>query len=263
MPKQPSTWTDARIRAELRRFLRGRAEWPPYREFQRAGLKSLRDQVTARGGARRWAKAMGVRYVEHRPGYAPVWTEDRIRRDLSEYLADKDEWPSRLQFERDGRTALRNAVNRAGGPDRWASEFGLSRGTRLSGVRRGWTHEAIETELKPLIAGEAVWPSRRDFQDAGLSSMLTSIYRHEGPEYWARRMGVTRRAGFGRPRRAYWTPERIRMELERFCAGRELWPTEREFIAAGQRALYGAASRNGGISYWAGELGLRRRRIRS
>jgi hypothetical protein len=206
---------------------------------------------------------MGVRYVEHRPGYAPIWTEEHIRRELGKYLARRDQWPSRAQFERDGRTALRNAVNRTGGPDRWAAEFGLRRSNRLSGVRRGWTHAAIEAELKTLVAGRMTWPSRREFQQAGLYSMLTSIYRHEGPAYWAKRLGATRRTGFGSPRQAFWTSERIREQLKRFCAGRDVWPSEREFVDAGQRALYSAASRNGGIPYWARELGLPRRRVRA
>jgi hypothetical protein len=60
-----------------------------------------------------------------------------------------------------------------------------------------------------------------------------------------------------------WTEERIRGELERFCAGRDAWPTEREFIEAGQRRLYGAASRNGGVAWWAEQLGLAYRRSRT
>lgn len=93
--------------------------------------------------------------------------------------------------------------------------------------------------------------------------MLTSIYEHEGPAYWAARLGVERRAGSGRPRRAEWTEERIQRELERFCDGCEVWPTEREFIEGGQRPLYSAASRNGGIARWADQLGLVRRRPRA
>jgi hypothetical protein len=256
-------WTDDRIRRELRRFLTGRTDWPTYRDFQRAGLKSLRDNVTRRGGVRRWADEMGVTYVEHRPGYAPIWTEERVRRDLRAYLAGRDEWPSRTQFENDGLTALRNAVNRTGGVDRWAREFGLRRRNRCSGIRRAWTEELIEIELRKLIGNGKTWPSTQEFERAGLYSMLTSIYRHEGPTYWAKRMGVQQRAGFGKPRRTIWTEERIRKELDRFCAKRDLWPTEREFIDAGQRSLYSAASRAGGIPYWADRLGLPRRRVRS
>lgn len=255
-------WTEDRVREELRRFLKDRTEWPSYRDFQRAGHKALRDNVTRHGGARRWAKEMRVRYVERRPGYAPIWTEGRIRGDLRDYLAGREEWPSREQFERDGRTALRNATNRMGGLDRWAAEFGLPRKDRRCGIRRGWTDEATYTELRKLIGDTARWPSRREFEAAGLYSMLTSIYRREGPDFWARRMGVKQRPTSGKPRAKSWTEDRIRLELGRFCAGRELWPTEREFVEAGKRALYSAASRNGGVARWATELGLTRRRIR-
>jgi hypothetical protein len=261
-PRKPPVWIENRVREELGRFLRNESEWPSYREFQRAGRKVLRDNVTRYGGARWWAQQMGVRYVERRPGYPPVWTEQRIRRDLSDYLSGRGQWPSRGQFERDGRTALRNAINRTGGPDRWAAEFGVARTDRLSGVRRGWTQEAIEAELRKLIGRDTVWPSRREFEQAGLYSMLISIYRHEGPGFWAERMGVERRPSVAKGRAKSWTEDRIRSELEPFCAERQVWPTEREFIDSGKHALYAAASRNGGVARWAAELGLPRRHIR-
>jgi hypothetical protein len=256
-------WADDRIREQLRAFLAGRAEWPTYREFQRAGLRTLRDNITRRGGAQRWADELGVPYARHPPGYAPIWTEARIREDLSGYLAGRRVWPSRDEFERDGHTALRNAINRTGGPDRWAAEFGLKRDTRLSGIRRGWTPALIETELRRLIGDRTTWPSSPEFERAGLFSMLTAIYRHEGPAYWAGRMNVHYHAAPVSSRGRVWPKERIRRKLEAFCAGWARWPTEREFAAAGRGTLYRAASRIGGIPYWAGQLGLPRGRPRS
>jgi len=261
--RRGSGWTDERIRKELRPFLADRTEWPTYREFERGGLKALRDAVTRAGGARRWARKMGVRFVRHPPGYAPIWTEDRIRHDLIEYLAGRSVWPSRAEFEQDGLTHLRNAVNRTGGPDRWAAEFGLPRQNRLSGIRRGWTREAIEATLRDFIGESDMWPTRRDFEQAGLSGLLSAIYTSEGPDYWARRFKVRRHRGASPSRRAIWTEQRIRQDLEAFCAGREVWPTEREFVEADRGLLYRAASRTGGIGYWADQLGLPRRRPRA
>lgn len=242
--------------------MKGRNEWPTYREFQRAGLKTLRDNITHTGGARHWAAQLGVPYVEHRPGYAPVWTQQRIREKLRNYLSGHRQWPSREQFERDGQKLLRDAVNRTGGPDRWASEFRLPRQNRLSGTRRGWPAAIVEARLKALIADRTVWPSPSEFRAAGLASMLTSIYAHEGRAYWAKRMGVKLELGSARRREGFWTEDRIREELRSFCAGQEVWPSEREFIAADRRRLYAAASRNGGIAHWAAELGLPRQRRR-
>ena len=255
-------WSDERIRDELHRFLADRFEWPTYREFQRNGFRQLRDAVTRAGGAERWAQELGLRFVRHPPGYTPVWTEERIRNDLQSYLTRRSIWPSREEFERDGLTALRNAVNRTGGADRWASEFGLPRQNRLSGVRRGWTTDLIEAELSELIGDSPMWPTRREFDRAGLAGLASAIYLREGPDYWARRFDVQRRRGDS-PRPRYWTEERIRQELKHFCAGRTVWPTEREFLGAGLGRLYRAASRAGGIAYWADQLGLPRGRIRA
>lgn len=172
-------------------------------------------------------------------------------------------WPSRAEFERDGLTALRNAVNRTGGPDRWAAEFGLPRQNRQSSIRRGWTPDAIEATLTELIGESNMWPTRREFEQAGLSGLLSAIYAGEGPDYWARHFKVRRHRGASPGRRAIWTEQRIWQDLEAFCAGREVWPTEREFVDAGKRNLYSAASRKGGIGYWADQVGLPRRRPRA
>jgi hypothetical protein len=190
-----------------------------------------------------------------------VWTDERIYRDLQSYLNGRRVWPSREEFERDGLTSLRNAINRTGGPDRWAREFGLPRQNRLSGIRRGWTTDLIEGELTELIGDSPTWPTRREFNAAGLARLLSAIYAREGPDYWARQFNVQRRRGDSR-RPRHWTDERIRQELEQFCVGRAVWPAEREFLNAGLGSLYRAASRSGGIPHWADVLGLPRQRVR-
>jgi hypothetical protein len=58
--------------------------------------------------------------------------------------------------------------------------------------------------------------------------------------------------------RRRWTNERIRSALQEFCAERETWPSAREFKDAGRHDLYVAASRYGGVAFWAKELGFER-----
>jgi hypothetical protein len=61
----------------------------------------------------------------------------------------------------------------------------------------------------------------------------------------------------GRPQgQRHWTNERIHAALMDFCAGRESWPSASEFKADGRSDLYVAASRYGGIGFWATKLGF-------
>lgn len=62
----------------------------------------------------------------------------------------------------------------------------------------------------------------------------------------------------GESGRRRWTDERIRTELASFCADRTTWPSAGEFKAAGRSDLYVAASRYGGIGFWAAELAFPR-----
>jgi hypothetical protein len=253
-------WTEARIRNELQVFLQGATQWPSYRDFQRAGRQKLRDEVTRSGGARLWAKRLKLPYPERKPGYATRWTEERVRRDLEEFLRGWKQWPSRLEFEAADRKALRDAVRRLGGPERWAAEFGLPLQNLKFGSKRAWTDARIEAALRELLDGRATWPTPREFERSGSFGLAAAVFHRRGTIYWARFFGLEPppRAGMSRPR--IWTDEHIRAELEKFCQGRTTWPTEREFLDSGESALYNAACRYGGARRWADQLGLVRRR---
>jgi hypothetical protein len=77
------------------------------------------------------------------------------------------------------------------------------------------------------------------------------------------RVGGGRSTRYKRPPRSqssqrHWTNERIRAALADFCANRTTWPTAGDFKAGGHTDLYVAASRYGGIGFWASELGFSR-----
>jgi hypothetical protein len=253
-------WTDERIRRELQEFLQGATEWPSYRDFQRARRNKLRDEVTRAGGARLSAERLGLPYPERKPGYAPIWTEERVRADLAEFLRGWEHWPSRLEFEAAGRKPLRDAVRRLGGPERWAAEFRLPLLDLKFGSKRAWTEERIEAELRRVLDGRDTWPTRRELERVGRFGLATAVAQGGGTAYWASRFGFEPLPPSRVIRPRLWTDERIRAELEDFCRGRTTWPTEREFLEAGKSRLYTAACHYGGAPHWAAQLGLVRTR---
>jgi len=145
------SWTDEEIHAELRRFLGGRRVWPSYAEFVAADRRALCEAITRQHGARAWAALVGVDWVERRPGYAPRWTIQRVRAELEPFLANRAVWPSRAEFEAAGLKTLREAVNRLGGVELWAANFGLRRPDQRSGSHRVWDNERLEQAMGPLV----------------------------------------------------------------------------------------------------------------
>jgi hypothetical protein len=238
------------LHEELEEFLADYEEWPSYREFQRRGRKTLRDRVTQEGGARYWARKLDLPYIERSPGYAPIWTDERIRADLARFLRGRKLWPSRIEFEEADRKPLRDAIARTGGPPRWAEEFGLPLPDERRGSRRVWTEERIEGELREFTNGRNDWPSKAEFAAAGRGNLLAAVYAWGGADRWAARLDLERpRTPPRRPPK--WTDQRIRQELAEFCGRRGRWPPYNEFVRSGKKTLYEAASRRGGVRRWA------------
>ena len=87
------------------------------------------------------------------------WSEEKVARDLENFLACAEEWPSYRDFVRAGRKQLYEQARRRGGVQRWADELGVllirrSPGQRLSEAE---IHQALRTLLRQHKP--ARWPS--------------------------------------------------------------------------------------------------------
>jgi hypothetical protein len=261
-------WTDERIASELAAFLAGRRDWPRHVEFVEADRKRLYQAILRHGGTRRWAKRMGAARVKRHGGSGRVWTDERIERELAEFLDGSDVWPTASDFVAAGKSTLLGAVRRHGGVARWAKRLAIKRPARRNGrSRRGtkrartaqgrWDDSRIEAAIAPLVVKLGRWPTKSEFQRAGLGSALAAVYDHGGGDTWRARLGVAAKPFDGPlPDRRRWDEGRVDVELRAFCRGRTAWPTYTEFRESGRGALYGAVCRHGGLDYWRGRVGL-------
>jgi hypothetical protein len=135
-------------------------------------------------------------------------------------------------------------------------------------------HRAGRNDLKPAQRAALAALDDRSAEQLtrGQYEQLTGVSRSQAAYDLAELVeaGFVERVGSGRatryrlPRRSqpsqrHWTNERIRAALAEFCADRTAWPSAGEFKAAGHGDLYVAASRYGGIGFWASELGFFRK----
>ena len=99
------------------------------------------------------------------------------------------------------------------------------------------------------LAGVSRSQAAYDLAELVDSGILERVGNGRATRYRLAREGGTQRQ---------WTNERIRSELEAFCADRATWPSPTDFKTAGRGDLYVAASRYGGIAHWAEALGFSR-----
>jgi hypothetical protein len=109
-----------------------------------------------------------------------------------------------------------------------------------------------------FLAGRTEWPRYREFIESGRKGLYNAVLTRGGTHAWSKRMGVkwVKRHG-GSPA---WTEEYVRERLGGFLEGRDVWPTDTEFIAAGEARLIRAVRRLGGAQRWADEFTLSRSR---
>jgi DNA-binding transcriptional ArsR family regulator len=100
-----------------------------------------------------------------------------------------------------------------------------------------------------LLAGVSRSQAAYDLAELVEAGILERIGKGRATRYRLAREGGAQR---------HWTNDRIRAELEAFCADRTIWPSAAEFKGAGRGDLYVAASRYGGIAHWAELLGYSR-----
>lgn len=202
------------------------------------------------------------------------WDDDSIREALSGFLQGKTRWPTYDEFIDAGLKGMRDVLPRFGGPERWSREMGLAEGPRPWGGVVRWTDEAIRSALTQFLQGRTVWPTHREFRQAGLGGLYSKLLQEETLERWAGEIGIdppslrrprARRRRVPRPRpvepgappNRRWTDERITKALAAFLKDREEWPSYSEFVAAHRKRLYQAVLNHGGTHYWAQRMHVR------
>jgi len=176
------------------------------------------------------------------------WPERELTAGLTKFLANRMVWPDFESFAQAGQAQLHAQAMLWGGVYHWAPRFELEiprGGARLNS-------SLLEGALAPFLEGRAQWPSRREFEDAGLAKVRAAVRAQGGTAHWAKRFGLT-----WRENKRKWTMERIERELIAFTRGRTTFPTETDFVHRGRRDLHAAMRVHGGYRWWAERLELR------
>jgi hypothetical protein len=178
-------WSEDSIRRELEAFLPGFETFPQYPVFRATGRRGLWQAMAKRGGPERFAAEYGLPYTRNDRRLSDAEIRTRLRAALRG--SNLPCWPSRQWLSERGGHELVAAIDHSGGPARWASALGLPV-RHLRG--QPWTPDFVAAAVEPLLAGRSTWPSRLDFERAGLSGLWSAIHHGEGHAALADRYGM-------------------------------------------------------------------------
>ncbi len=173
----------SRLERELRAFTADHREWPTYLEFARAGKARLYAQAMDCGGLHFWAAKLDLRA----PQNFVRWTPEAVESALRLFLAGRETWASKEEFEAAGLMPLYYAADKHGGFAHWAERFGLY---YRKGHRYLWPPARMERELRRLAKGGS-FPTCAQMREAGLNSLYLAVRREGGAAKWADRLGLT------------------------------------------------------------------------
>ena len=122
---------------------------------------------------------------ERSRGRPPTWTDAQIERELSSVIRKIGHWPTGRELRERGRTDLLGAIHRRGGLRVWARRLGYE--PNRGPGERYWTDKRIRETLRPFLKDRAVsFPTRREFEEAGLSSLWQVLQDRGDLGRWAR-----------------------------------------------------------------------------
>jgi DNA invertase Pin-like site-specific DNA recombinase len=170
------------------------------------------------------------------------WPASRLESELRGFVAGREVWPYYCEFAEAGKSQLFAQALAYGGPCYWGHRLGV----RVPPFCVQWDRRRVRAALVPLLRGRSRWPGEKGFREAGMLPVYHAARTHGGIAYWAAQFGCSPR----KARTSKWSEERIARELAEFTAGRDRFPTKSEFESAGQRPLYEAICRNGGVAGW-------------
>lgn len=123
---------------------------------------------------------------------------ERIHRELIEFTAGRDTWPTRQEFLAAGRSELWEALRRHGGREYWDERMPLQR--RSQQYRRGLTPQEAVAQAHEVIALTGTLPSAPRLRAMGYPKLSTFVMGAGGvqrflaahPELRAEGTGETR-----------------------------------------------------------------------
>ncbi|WP_028060976.1 recombinase family protein [Candidatus Solirubrobacter pratensis] len=197
------------------------------------------------------------RGVRRRPGTgtrpAHRWSNDRLERELRDFLSGRPHWPAPDVFICAGRGELLQQARLRARDEWWAFHFRLPM-QEPPRPPRPWTDERILNELTAYLDGKPQWPTIPEFRAAGKHALRWRVGQTGGLKRWAPLFPEV-----ACPQLHRWNDDEIRRQLVEFCNDRARFPTQAEFSAAGRSGLLHVLGRRG-ASWWANQLSLPRAR---
>jgi site-specific DNA recombinase len=179
---------------------------------------------------------------------ARPWSERRLEKELARFLEDLERWPEYLVFAREGQARLHAQMMACGGPYYWGARLGVE-------VPEGfvrWSDAKVGAALKPLLRRRQSWPSKAEFEAAGMGVVHGALGQHGGGAHWAEHFGIP----YERRANDRWSKDGIERRFRQRFGGFSHLPMRKEFDAAGEHGLYMAMRGHGGLEYWAERLGV-------
>jgi hypothetical protein len=133
---------------------------------------------------------MWLNMAVHRSLRHQRWSYQRVARELENFVACRDVWPTYAEFRAAGLKRLHAEMGRYGGAASWAADLGFLLHHRAGGLE--WDEQRVREELRRVLRQlrPAFWPRGDAIQALGPRGLTRAMNRLGGPARWSEELGV-------------------------------------------------------------------------
>lgn len=238
-------WTFKNTLRELKKVIAEIGHFPTHTELSNINYVGLLSAMKKHGGTNRFRELLGYEIIQKSIGY---WTEERIISELKIIKNKLNHFPSRNDLSIIKKSDLYQAINRAGGLNRFRELLGDKLPQRPGGY---WTYENTLNELNKTIDKIGRFPTRDDRSKMKLSSLFQSMNVYGGSNKFRKLLGYE----LIQTPKGHWNDKRIIIELKAIHNELKHFPTQQDLCILKRVDLIGAIRKRGGINKFREVLG--------
>ena len=232
---------------ELEEVIDELGHFPLQLELTKIGNSSLACAISKHGTINYFREKMGYEIKIAQKGH---WKQEKnVIKTLEKMIDELGHFPTQSELSEIEKGGMLSAISKNGGFSYFREKMGYDAISKPNGY---WTEENVIKELEEVIDELGHFPTNREMNEIGKSSLIFAIHKCGSTNYFREKMGYE----IIQKDHGYWdVEENVIKELERVIEELGYFPTTTEISKIGNSSITIGINKHGGVNYFRKRMG--------